>query len=84
MDGFPVDAIDQDSAALYVAAVIKQSMDIHPSCDLCRHAFRLWATCNTTKCTKHKGVLQSALASVLLALIAEVNLDQKRCTMSNP
>ena len=29
MDGFPVDGIDQDSAALYVAAVIKPSMDIH-------------------------------------------------------
>ncbi len=56
MDVLPVDGIDQDSAALYaqstyVAAVNKSSLDVYPSCDLCRHAFRLWATCNMTECT---------------------------------
>ncbi len=47
MDLIPVYGIYQDSSALYVAAVTTSFMDVYPSCDLCRHGFRL--------CTKHKG-----------------------------
>ncbi len=41
MDLIPVYGIYQDSSALYVAAVTTSFMDVYPSCDLCRHGFRL-------------------------------------------